>query len=55
MVAEGNPSRSQELDRKKGTPGLQGGEQLGEEQISELYTVGCVMENLPIELSVKST
>lgn len=38
-----------------GALGWQGGEKLQEEEFSELYAVTCVMENLPIKPSVKST
>lgn len=41
--------------KKEEVPSWQGQEGLGEEEFSELYAVGCVMENLPIKLSVKST
>lgn len=57
MVAEGNPSRSQERTERRGLLVCreEGGEQLQAEQFSELYAAGCVMENPPIKLSVKST
>lgn len=57
MVAEGNPSRSQERTERRGLLVCREevGERLRVEQFSELYAVGCVMENPPLKLSVKST
>lgn len=41
--------------KEEEAPNWQGQEELAEEEFSESYAVGCVLENLPIKLSMKST
>lgn len=49
------PAGVRSEQKEEGAPSWQGQEGLWEEELSELYAVGCVIENLPRKLSVRSS